>query len=179
MRTSRADAVDNSGDAEKMSDLNGRRASSSGLPGASAPGAARAPGTAAAQTQRQMPGGTRLRCQSPEPDTPRRIRSRIAIAAAIAAAIFTLDALTPLDIAVAVLYVVVILIVAPICSRRSMIAVCCALMSMTVIAFVMSHGGTYAAAPVARCIVSLAALAISGFLTLKNIAATDVLREQV
>jgi PAS domain S-box-containing protein len=240
MRTSRADAVDNSGDAEKMSDLNGRRAaandpprtpastdagayagaagsskvsageggacaeavaggsgdasaeasaasragsgrraSSAGSRGASARSATSATGTAAAQTQRQMPGGTRLRCQSPEPDTPRRIRSRIAIAAAIAAAIFTLDALTPLDIAVAVLYVVVILIVAPICSRRSMIAVCCALMSMTVIAFVMSHGGTYAAAPVARCIVSLAALAISGFLTLKNIAATDVLREQV
>ncbi|GAB7522079.1 hypothetical protein PBS_10630 [Paraburkholderia sp. 2C] len=126
-----------------------------------------------------MPGGTRLRGQSPEPDSPRRSRSRIAIAAAIAAGIFTLDALTPLDIAVAVLYVVVVLIVAPICSRRSMIAVCCALMSMTVIAFAMSHGGTYGVAPVGRFIVSLAAIGITGFLTLKNIAATDVLREQV
>ncbi|MDQ7976965.1 PAS domain-containing protein [Paraburkholderia sp. SARCC-3016] len=143
--------------------------------------AAARPGGAgvAAQTQRQMPGGTRLRCQYPEPDSPRRIRSRIAIAAAIAAAIFTLDALTPLDIAIAVLYVVVVLIVAPICSRRSMIAVCSTLMSMTVIAFVMSHGGAYGGAPVGRFIVSLAAIGITGFLTLKNIAATDVLREQV
>jgi PAS domain S-box-containing protein len=126
-----------------------------------------------------MPGGTRLRCQSPEPDSPRRTRSRVVLGAAIAAAIFVLDALTPLDIAVAVLYVVVVLIVAPICSRRSMIVVCCALMAMTVIAFVMSHGATYGAAPVGRLIVSLAAIGISGFLTLKNIAATDVLREQV
>ncbi|MFC0577565.1 sensor histidine kinase [Paraburkholderia solisilvae] len=105
--------------------------------------------------------------------------SRIATAAAIAVAIFVLDAMTPLDIAVAVLYVVVVLIVAPVCSRRTMLAVCCALMSMTVVAFVMSHGSAYLAAPVGRCVVSLAAIAITGFITLKNIAATDVLREQV
>jgi PAS domain S-box-containing protein len=112
-------------------------------------------------------------------DSPRKRRSRIVIAIAIATIIFLIDAWTTLDIAIAVLYVAVVLIVAPICSRRSMLAVCCALMSLTLIAFVMSHGTAYLVNPVGRCIVSLAAIAISGFLTLKNIAATDVLREQV
>ncbi len=104
---------------------------------------------------------------------------RIGIAAATAVAIFALDALTPLDIAIAVLYVVVLLIIAPVCSQRSMLAVCCTLLVMTVVAFVMSHSGAYTTAPIGRCTVSLAAIAITAFLSLKNIAATDVLREQV
>ncbi len=43
----------------------------------------------------------------------------------------------------------------------------------------MSHSGAYTTAPIGACTVSLAAIAITAFLSLKNIAATDVLREQV
>ncbi|MFC0401588.1 PAS domain-containing sensor histidine kinase [Paraburkholderia rhizosphaerae] len=126
-----------------------------------------------------LPDDARSHASAARQDSPQNKLPRMGIAFAIAAAIFLVDALTTLDIAIAVLYVVVVLIVAPICSRRSMLAVCCALMALTVIAFVMSHSDIDMVPPIGRCIVSLAAIGISGFLTLKNIAATDVLREHV
>ncbi|HEY3599157.1 MAG TPA: PAS domain-containing protein [Paraburkholderia sp.] len=135
---------------------------------------------AASQAARRRARSADMRYAQAAPSRSHRAgRWRIGIGAAIAVALFVLDAFTPLDIAIAVLYVVVVLIVAPVCSQRSMLAVCCTLIVLTAVAFVMSHGGAYTPAPVGRCIISLAAIGISGFLTLKNIAATDVLREQV
>ncbi|CAB3764790.1 sensor histidine kinase [Paraburkholderia humisilvae] len=155
--------------------------SATGHPASTAKRAAssRAARPISAPAARVLPDGAGLGSSTAVHDSPRKKLSRIAIASAIALAIFVVDALTTIDIAIAVMYVVVVLIVAPICSRRSMLAVCCALMSLTVIAFAMSHGDASMMAPVGRCLVSLAAIGISGFLTLKNIAATNVLRAQV
>ena len=95
-----------------------------------------------------------------------------AAAAAVALAIFALDVLSPLQGAVAVLYTAVVLIAA-----RSQIgtfvyvasAICAAL---AVAAYAISHGGEPVASPAMRLGVSLVALAITSFLSLRQIAAT-------
>jgi PAS domain S-box-containing protein len=157
----------------------------------SAAGATAGHGGATAQTfaNHSVPGGARgaqrraraanLRAAEAVPSSNRARLWRIGGALAIALVIFAIDALTTFDIAVAVLYVVVVLVAAPVCSQRSVLVLCCTLMLLTVAAFVMSHGSAYMPAPVGRCVVSLAAIGITGFLTLKNMAATEVLREQV
>src|SRR5258705_3134526 len=93
-------------------------------------------------------------------DQPMRHDARVAsiLAAVIALAVFLIDALTPLDIAIAVLYVVVVLLVASMGSRPATIITAWSCTALTVIAFVMSHDEHYSGGAVARCIVSLLAI---------------------
>lgn len=96
-------------------------------------------------------------------------------AASLALVIFLFDALSTLRIAVAVLYGIVVLISATFCSRRGVtwIAIGCA--ALTLIAYAFDHGGELQSAPLLRGAVSLAALAVTTFLALKNQTATLVL----
>ncbi|HVE07576.1 MAG TPA: PAS domain-containing protein [Paraburkholderia sp.] len=178
-----------------MSDLNRRQtvgadSTERGAPDAPADAAA-GHGRAAAQTFSSGAGAgnsrgsqrraraANLRAADAVPRSNRARLWRIGSAIVIALAIFAVDALTTVDIAIAVLYVVVVLVAAPVCSQRSVLVLCCSLMLLTVAAFALSHGSAYLSAPVGRCVISLAAIGITGFLTLKNMAATEVLREQV
>jgi PAS domain S-box-containing protein len=99
-------------------------------------------------------------------------------AALAALAIFLIDALTPLDIAVAVLYGVVVMICSQFCTRRQLHAVTAACITLTLIAFEISHTRFHAIDAVGRCLVSLTAITLASFLSLKNQRTTKVLREQ-
>ena len=96
---------------------------------------------------------------------------------ALAIAIFAIDTITPLDIAVAVLYVVVVLMAANFLQRRGLLFVSAGCLALTVISYLIVHGLTTDTALV-RCIMSLSAIVITAFLALKNQSATAALREQ-
>ncbi len=92
--------------------------------------------------------------------------------------IFIMDAWTELDIAIAVLYVVVILLSARVCTRSGVIAVGAVCCMLTLIAYAMSRPATFSAAALGQLLVSLAALGITAFLTLRNQAATNALLQR-
>jgi signal transduction histidine kinase len=89
-------------------------------------------------------------------------------AAALAAAIFLVDTFTPFGMAVAVLYVLVILIAASFCDRRQLQWVGAACGVATILAFTLSHGTAYNTSAFARCLISLAAIAITTLLVDRN-----------
>ena len=96
----------------------------------------------------------------------------------LAATIFIVDAFTPLGMAVAVLYVLVVLIATKFCDRQQLIAVALACGFLTLLAFGVSHGVDFESTAFARCLISLAAIAITTLLVLQNKAAEQSLREQ-
>jgi nitrogen-specific signal transduction histidine kinase len=93
--------------------------------------------------------------------------------------IFLVDWLSTLDVAIAVLYVTVILISGDLFSYRGMRAVSliCALLTLT--AYLLSHADAWLVPPFARCLVSLAAITITAILALKSKAAREALQHQV
>ena len=93
-------------------------------------------------------------------------------------AIFAVDAFTPLSMAVAVLYVIVIIMAATFSDRRELMIVALGCAVLTLLAFSISHGTAYESAAFARCLVSIAAIAITTLLVDKNKVAEAVLREQ-
>jgi PAS domain S-box-containing protein len=105
----------------------------------------------------------------------RRLATRLQMAAAIllALAIFTLDALTPLQGAVAVLYTTVVLVAARANDRRLMIlaGLVCALLAMS--GYVISHRNEPFGSPAIRLAVSLVAIAITTLLSVRHRAATE------
>jgi PAS domain S-box-containing protein len=114
-------------------------------------------------------------------DEPTRHDARVlsALAAAIALVVFLIDAFTPLDIAIAVLYVVVVLLVSSTRSRPAAILTAWSCVVLTLIAFVMSHDEHYSGGAVARCVVSLLAVATTSVLALRNQKNTATLQEQL
>lgn len=93
--------------------------------------------------------------------------------------IFLIDSLSSLDIAIAVLYIVVILISVDLFSRKGVLIVACGSGLLTLIAYVVAHGAEFWTPAFGRCLVSLVAIAIAAFLALKNKAGKDELQEQV
>lgn len=90
------------------------------------------------------------------------------LAAAIALAVFLIDALTPLDIAIAVLYVVVVLLVSSTGQRRATIGTAWGCVLLTLIGFMLSHDQTVSGSALARCVVSLLAISTTAVLALRN-----------
>lgn len=117
-----------------------------------------------------------FRVLRPMPESPRAL---LLLAALLSLAIFLIDILTPLTIAVAVLYVVVVLLVAATGSQPATLysAIGCAV--LTVFAFLFQRTVAEDAGPLARCVFSLLALASTAVLALRNLAKTAQLREQV
>jgi two-component system sensor kinase FixL len=99
------------------------------------------------------------------------------VAAAFAIAIFLVDTVTTLDIAVAVLYVVVVLMAANFLERRGVLLVGLGCMALTVVSYLLSHGLTADTALV-RCLMSLSAIGATTFLALKNQSTNVLLRDQ-
>jgi PAS domain S-box-containing protein len=96
----------------------------------------------------------------------------------LAVAIFLIDTLTPLESAVAVLYVVVILMAARVFQDRGVVLTAIGCIVLTAVAYVVSHGLAHAGSPLLRAIVSVAAIAITTVLALRNRRATARLSEQ-
>ncbi|MBB5470613.1 PAS domain S-box-containing protein [Paraburkholderia sp. CI2] len=113
------------------------------------------------------------------PTLPREANVVSMLAAVIALVVFAIDALTPLDIAVAVFYVVVVLMVASSGNRSTTVTAAWGCVVLTLLGFVMSHDDAYSSGAVARCAVSLLAIAATSMLALRNLTATTTLQEQV
>ncbi|MFM0325309.1 PAS domain-containing sensor histidine kinase [Caballeronia glebae] len=114
---------------------------------------------------------------------PRAVRhdTRIVsmLAAAIALAVFLIDALTPLDIAIAVLYVVVVLLIASTGNRAATVTVAWGCVILTLIGFILSHDENVSGGALARCAVSLLAIGTTAILSLRIQATTTKTQEQL
>jgi two-component system, LuxR family, sensor kinase FixL len=99
------------------------------------------------------------------------------LAGLFAIGIFVVDTFIELSGAVAVLYVVVVLVAARHFPRRGVLLVTGACLGLTVLSYALQHRFAINAAFV-RCIMSLAAIVITTFLALRNQAANAVLRER-
>jgi two-component system, LuxR family, sensor kinase FixL len=110
---------------------------------------------------------------------PTIVPSRFLVAMAfLALAIFVFDTATPYGFAVAVLYVLVVLMAASFNRRSDVLLASSGCMLLTMLSYFLSHGTALAQAPLARAIMSLSAIAITTLLALKYQAATRVLHAQ-
>ncbi|WP_377840263.1 ATP-binding protein [Bosea sp. UC22_33] len=96
----------------------------------------------------------------------------------LALCIFLFDTLSPLEGAVAVLYVLVVLLEAGTGRRGDILVAAVTSLILTVVAYVDTHGLSLAGAPTLRALVSVAAITIATLLSLKNQAATATLAAQ-
>jgi two-component system sensor kinase FixL len=99
------------------------------------------------------------------------------VAVAFAIGIFVIDTVTPLEAAVAVLYVVVIMLASNFLPRPGVLITSAICLMLTALSFLLTHELDDGTALI-RCLMSIAAIAITTFLTLKNQSANMTLREQ-
>jgi len=76
------------------------------------------------------------------------------IAGALAIIIFAIDTFTPLDIAIAVLYVIVVLMATNFLRRRGVILVALACAGLTVLSFILQHGYSDGSDSIGRTLVA-------------------------
>jgi len=100
------------------------------------------------------------------------------LAAALAGAVFFTDVLTPLDVAIAVLYVLVVLLAAATGSRRDTIRAAWICAALTLGAYLATHAPYTAGHAAARCAVSLLAIAVTARLALLYQSSNARLAEQ-
>ena len=95
------------------------------------------------------------------------------LAVALAVGVFVFDTVSPLQFAVAVLYVIVILIAATYLGRPSVLIACAGCALLTILSFLVVHGVRSPEAAFLRAVVSLAAIGITTFLALKNLSTNE------
>jgi two-component system sensor kinase FixL len=100
------------------------------------------------------------------------------VAVVFAAAVFIIDTFVVIDIAIAVLYVAVVLMSISFCNRRGVLVVCACCMGLTVLAFAVQHPDEPVSLAGARCVVSLSAIAITTFLAVWIQSTTAAVRNQ-
>ncbi len=103
----------------------------------------------------------------------------IAAAITLALFIFVIDALTTLDIAIAVLYVIVILLIALTGYRRLTWWAGNTCIVLTVIGYILPHSAFYDPEATARSIVGLLAIVTTLFLSMRSLAHTAMVVEKV
>jgi PAS domain S-box-containing protein len=96
----------------------------------------------------------------------------------LTAAIFAIDAFTRLDTAIAVMYVVVLLLASPVWPRRYTLVLGAACVLLTMGAYVVAHGLHVAPSSAGRALVSISAIAITTWLAIQRQQATDRLRQR-
>jgi two-component system sensor kinase FixL len=111
---------------------------------------------------------------------PRRLASILLPTTAVAFAIliFVVDTVTPLEVTIAVLYVIVILIAGGLCDRRGLLFMSAGCIAMTLLSFILQHGTTYASQSFTRCVMSVLVIVVTTGLAAKNQSASKRLREQ-
>jgi PAS domain S-box-containing protein len=100
-----------------------------------------------------------------------------AVAVGLAGAILVADVFVRLDIAVSVLYVVVVILAAPALRRRSILVVGVACIGLSIIGFAVNHAEA-SPASVGRWVVVVAAIGIATVLTARNRAAAEAARDE-
>jgi two-component system sensor kinase FixL len=98
------------------------------------------------------------------------------LAAIVAIGIFVVDTMTPLDIAVAVLYVAVVLLAMDFAGRNGILIVAGGCAALTVLSYAITHGHDPASGPFLRCLISLVAIAITGALAARHQGTIEALR---
>ena len=98
------------------------------------------------------------------------------LAAIVAIAIFVVDTVTPLDIAIAVLYVAVVLLAMDFAGRNGILIVAGGCAALTVLSYAITHGHDPASGPFLRCLISLVAIAITGALAARHQGTIEALR---
>ncbi|MEI9988399.1 MAG: ATP-binding protein [Rhizomicrobium sp.] len=101
-------------------------------------------------------------------ETPSGSWSLAVVAALLAIAIYAVDTYTPSGVAVAVLYVIVILLSANVISRQGTFYVAAGCAALAVVSYLVQHGPLKLDAPFARLAMSLSAIGITGFLAYRN-----------
>jgi PAS domain S-box-containing protein len=99
------------------------------------------------------------------------------VAVLLAIGVFVIDTVTPLEAAVAVLYVVVIMLASSFLPAVGVLFVAGTCLALTLLSFFLTHVIEDTTALI-RCLMSIAAIAITTFLTLKNQSADMNLRNQ-
>jgi two-component system sensor kinase FixL len=94
------------------------------------------------------------------------------------AVIFTIDTFTPLDIAIAVLYAVVVIASADFLGRRGILLVCVVCVLQTLLSYAIVHGESLQSGPVLRALISLCAIGVATLSALRNRAAAEGLSAQ-
>lgn len=89
--------------------------------------------------------------------------------------IFAIDTFSPLDMAIAVMYVVVVLLSASIWARRGVLLATAACLSLTILSYVLTHSEVFSAAAAGRLLVGLLAIGVTSVLVLRGQAATNEL----
>ncbi len=101
----------------------------------------------------------------------------ILVGCALAVGIFAIDTFTPLGIAVAVFYVIVVLMAARVLPSRGLLLVSAACIALTAISYLVQHGETYGPG-LFRALAGLAAIGVTTVLALQNQAAEIELRRR-
>jgi two-component system, LuxR family, sensor kinase FixL len=99
------------------------------------------------------------------------------LAAIVAIGIFIIDTVTPLDIAVAVLYVAVVLLAMDFAGRTGILIVAGGCAALTVLSYAITHANDPTTGPFLRCLISLVAIAITGALAARHQGTIEALRE--
>jgi two-component system, LuxR family, sensor kinase FixL len=99
------------------------------------------------------------------------------LAGIVAATIFVVDTVTPLDIAVAVLYVAVVLLAMDFAGQRGILIVAGGCAVLAVLSYIITHGQDPASGPLLRCLISIAAIGIAGALAARHQGTIEALRE--
>jgi hypothetical protein len=94
------------------------------------------------------------------------------VTGALALGIFIVDTIPTLDIAVAVLYVVVVLMSLNFCARRGVLLVGAGCVALTILSYILSHDVWALDSALGRCLVSLLAIAITTLLALRILSAS-------
>ena len=94
------------------------------------------------------------------------------------AVIFVIDTFAPLNIAVAVLYAVVVILSADFLGRRGILFICAACVLQTLLSYAIVHGGSFESGPVLRALIGLCAIGIATLAALRNREADENLSDQ-
>lgn len=100
------------------------------------------------------------------------------LAGLLGLAIFLVDTLTPLDMAVAVLYVAVVMLLADVLPESGILSVGGLCMVLTSISFLVVHNIRFEPEAVARAVVAISAILVTTLLSLRNRRASNSLRQQ-
>lgn len=98
-------------------------------------------------------------------------------AVAIAAVIFVIDTITELEVAVAVLYVAVVLIAVRIIERRGVLLVSSGCIALTALSAFLSHSDPLRSTGIINCLISIAAIGATTYLGLRNQSAGMALQD--
>ncbi|PVX83662.1 PAS domain-containing sensor histidine kinase [Paraburkholderia unamae] len=101
------------------------------------------------------------------------------IAIVLGVLVFATDVMTPVNVAVAVLYVVVVLLVASVASQLLTVAAAWTCVSLTVLGFLLAQSDQTSPASLARCVVSVLAIITVSALALRNQSSKGTLQKQI